>query len=158
MHIFSYRNTERGIYLRGSAKREERRRLRLAEQRATWEAEQAAKERRRLEVLQRQERINAIQEELREAGVKPNGRIFRQIEDRAMKLFGVTKIEILSPRRDQRIAFVRSFICYWACRRTTFSLPDIGRLLNRDHTSILAAKRRYPERRAKMGRVLREVR
>lgn len=158
MYVFSYRNTERGIYLRGTAKREERRLLRLAEQRAAWEAEQAAKERRRLEAFQRQERINSIQEELREAGIKPNGRTFRRIEDRAMKVFGVTHAEIMSHRRDQHIVAVRQFIAYWAVRLTDFSLPSIGRLMGKDHTTILHSKRQYPERRAKMGRYLRQVR
>ncbi len=158
MYAVSYRATERGIRNRSGSIWEKNRERRLVAQRAAWEAEQAEREKRKLEALKRQERVIAIQEELREAGIKPNGRTFRRIEERAMKVFGVTRTEIMSKRRDQHIVAVRQFIAYWTVRLTDFSLPSIGRLMGKDHTTILHSKRQYPERRAKMGRYLRKVR
>lgn len=81
------------------------------------------------------------------------------IERRACRVFRLTKVELLSKRRHRDVAFARQFIMYWACRLTIRSLPEIGRLMGgRDHTTCLHGKRVYPQKRAKMGRHLRQVR
>lgn len=72
---------------------------------------------------------------------------------------GVNHSEILSGRRNKRVAFARQAIMYWACRRTAMSLPEIGRRLGgKDHTTVLHGKSVYPKKRAAMGRNLRAVR
>lgn len=84
---------------------------------------------------------------------------YAQIERRACRLFKCTRDEIVSSRRHRDIVFVRQFIAYWASRRIGLSLPKIGKLMGgRDHTTILHHKRKYPEKRAAMGRTLRQVR
>jgi chromosomal replication initiation ATPase DnaA len=82
---------------------------------------------------------------------------YKRIEARAMKLFKVSRAEILSDRRAKEIVFARQFIVYWTCRLTRRSLPEIGRLMNRDHTTCMSSKRAYPRKRAKMGRTLRPI-
>ena len=84
---------------------------------------------------------------------------FQRTLNRLLPVFGISYTELKSHRRNRELAFARQAICYWLCRRTEMSLPQIGRLLGgRDHTSILHARRTYPEKRAKMGRKLRPTR
>lgn len=158
MYLFAYRNTERGIELRGTARREERRARRMAAQRTAWEAEERAREERRREALALEARQLEIQAELRAMGILPKPS-YHRIEERALKVFNITRAELRSHRRHQRLVMVRQFIAYWCVRLTDLSLPAIGRLMGgKDHTTILHHKRKYPERRAKMGRFLRPTR
>lgn len=117
----------------------------------------AEKERKRLAAeLADAERIEAAQGVAR-ASIPSNE--YERIERRALLLFGLRRIEILSARRTRILARCRMFICYWTCRRTRLSLPQIGRKMGgRDHTSILHSARRWPELRAAQGRKLRSAR
>ena len=82
-----------------------------------------------------------------------------RIVERACKVFKLTQLEIRSNRRHKRIVMARQFVFYWGARRTTLSLPRIGRLMGgRDHTTVMHGRDVYPVKRAKMGRHLREVR
>jgi chromosomal replication initiation ATPase DnaA len=84
---------------------------------------------------------------------------FKRIEQRACKVFKVSLVELRSARRNDRVAFARQFIYYWATRLTPMSLGQIGRLVGgRDHTTVFHGRDVYPKKRAKMGRHLREVR
>ena len=84
---------------------------------------------------------------------------FQRVLDRLMPVFGITYTELKSHRRNREVAFARQAICYWLCRRTEMSLPQIGRMLGgRDHSTILHAKKAYPAKRAEMGRKLRPTR
>lgn len=84
---------------------------------------------------------------------------FEKILYRVCTVFGVTVSELKSSRQGPEIAFARHAVCYWACRRTSMSLPQIGRLLgNRDHSTIHHGRNVYPQKRAKMGRALRKLR
>lgn len=84
---------------------------------------------------------------------------FQRIEARACKLFKIRRIELYSCGRQRRFAFARHFVMYWACRQTTLSLPQIGRLMGgRDHTTVLHGKDKYVEKRRDMGRTLRRAR
>jgi len=84
---------------------------------------------------------------------------YAEIEAKAIILFGVTKNELRSHRRNRDIVFVRQFIMYWASRMTELSTPLIGKLMGGfDHTTILHGKDAYVSKRAKMGRTLRNVR
>lgn len=84
---------------------------------------------------------------------------FQKLEATTFKLFGVTRSELYSKRRQREVTLARHFLMYWACRRTLLSLPQIGRLMGgRDHTTILHGKESYPKKRALHGRTLREAR
>lgn len=83
---------------------------------------------------------------------------FRRIEERACRIFRVSPSAIRSERRNRELATARQFIMYWAVRRTDLSYPLIGRLLGRDHTTIMHGREAYQKKRAKQGRTLRAVR
>lgn len=61
----------------------------------------------------------------------------------------VTRKELMSPERRRQVSHAR-FELYWRLRSHTwplggnkYSLPEIGRALNRDHTSVLHGLRRW---------------
>jgi len=58
------------------------------------------------------------------------------------RLFGLTLAELTGPRRCRSIARPR-LLAFWILRRTGLSLPRIGKLLNRDHTTVLAGIRSF---------------
>lgn len=157
MFAVAYRATERGIRDRADNENDERRQAIMRAQRALYEAK--LEEAQHIAEIRRvaAERAEAMADEMKAMGHRYR-HTYREIERRACKLFNVKPSDIRSARRHRDIVFVRSFICYWTCRLTVLSLPQIGRLMNRDHTSVLAAKIRYPERRGKMGRTLPFVR
>lgn len=53
--------------------------------------------------------------------------------------FDVTKEELLSKRRHQSLVLPRHIMYYLAYRFTGYTLPKLGSLLERDHTTILYA-------------------
>lgn len=83
---------------------------------------------------------------------------FDLILRRISKAMGLTPKEVLSDRRDKRVVLARHAVMYWCCRLSLRSLPQIGRLMNRDHTTIMHGRRVYVEKRKAMGRTLRPVR
>ena len=85
-----------------------------------------------------------------EEGFDSYGNVFR----RMCRVFDVSPAEMISPRRARHLIFARQAIMYWAYRRTTMSLPQIGKRLRRDHTTVLHGKDAYVEKRASMGRRL----
>jgi len=61
---------------------------------------------------------------------------------------GVTVNDMKSPRRDRAIIPAR-FEAIWRIKhKTMLSLPQIGRIFNRDHTTIIHAIRKHEERMA----------
>jgi len=56
--------------------------------------------------------------------------------------FGMRKMEILSHRRHRAIVLPRQVVMYLSRELTNRSLPEIGRLLGRDHTSVLHGVRK----------------
>lgn len=162
MQMFSFRQTERGIRERNAAQLVLDRAQRLSAQRAAWEAEEAARqaEKDRIERIRADatERARAFAAELKLAGFRYRPTI-AEIERRACRVFGVTKMELHSNRRFRSIVLAKQFVMYWAVRLTPLSLPQIGRCMGGfDHTTVLSGKRAYPEKRAKMGRYLRPTR
>jgi chromosomal replication initiation ATPase DnaA len=160
--MFAYRATERGIRERNIALIADERANRLAAQRAAWEAEQAARmaDRERIDRIRADavERAEAYAQELKQAGFRYRPTI-AEIERRACRVFGVTRLDLRSNRRFRSIAFAKQFIMYWAVRLTPLSTPQIGRLLGGlDHTTVLHGKIVYPQKRARMGRYLRPAR
>lgn len=86
-----------------------------------------------------------------EEGFDSFGNVFK----RMCKVFDVSPAEMVSNRRARHLILARQAIMYWAYRRTTMSLPQIGKRLRRDHTTVLHGKDAYVEKRAAMGRKLR---
>lgn len=81
------------------------------------------------------------------------------IERRICRALKVSKVDVRSKRRLRKIVLAKQAIAYWTYRLTNRSLPEIGRLLGgRDHTTVLHSMRKYPEKRAEMGRYLRPAR
>lgn len=63
---------------------------------------------------------------------------------------GISRIDLLSHRRDAIIVLARQFAMYRAKCETTKSYPEIGRLFGgRDHTTVMHAFRKTQERMAK---------
>lgn len=60
---------------------------------------------------------------------------------------GVSIEAITGPGAYQSIVRVRDEVC-WVLRRSGFSYPEIGIAVNRDHTSVMAAVRRFEARLA----------
>jgi chromosomal replication initiation ATPase DnaA len=135
---------------------------------ALQDAEERAVERKRAKTLQAEAaaRIEAARAELSNQKIvvyRLDGDQFQHtysmIEARALRLFRMTRAELRSNRRDKEIVFARQFIMYWTARLTQHSLPLIGRLMGgRDHTTCLHGRKAYIEKRARMGRTLRNKR
>ena len=60
--------------------------------------------------------------------------------------FGVTVQDIKGPARQKHIALARHCFCWRAYRECQRSMPEIGRFLNRDHTTVLNSIRRWEQR------------
>jgi chromosomal replication initiator protein len=77
--------------------------------------------------------------------VKPyDGMQLSKIVTRAVaQKHGISTIEIKSARQSKKIVTARNEAIYRIFCKTTFSLPLIGRLFNRDHTTIIHSLRRH---------------
>ena len=156
--MYAFQATERGIRERNSAGIAQERNLRLITQRASYEAEIAERERIERIRAEASERARAYVAELRSAGFRYRPSIV-EIERRACRVFGVTRMELHSDRRFRSLVLAKQFVMYWAVRLTPLSLPQIGRLVGgKDHTTVIHGKRLYPQKRAEMGRYLRPTR
>lgn len=71
----------------------------------------------------------------------------REIQDATCKYFSVKRSEMFSQRKNQRIANARMVAMYLACEKTDLSLPEIGRMFHRDHTTIYHGHRKIEKRR-----------
>lgn len=80
------------------------------------------------------------------------------IQKRAVRLFRVTLEQLNGPERTRHVADARQFVAYWASRLTGLSQPQIGKLIGRDHTTVLHGCKAYREKRAAMKRNLRPAR
>jgi hypothetical protein len=68
---------------------------------------------------------------------------WRDIVNEEARAGDVTLQEILSRRRQASLVAVRRRICWRIKNETMMSYPQIGRVLNRDHTSILHHVHKY---------------
>jgi len=56
--------------------------------------------------------------------------------------FDISRIDLISPRRDREVHNPR-MVAMWLCRRlTTSGYPTLGRLFERDHTSVIHSCRK----------------
>ena len=72
----------------------------------------------------------------------------RDIIQAASAASGVSVIDIVSRRRHGKLVYVRQLIMALARELTIASVCDIGRLMNRDHSTVLHGMRRHVERRS----------
>jgi chromosomal replication initiator protein len=81
--------------------------------------------------------------EAAETGEDEKGPPVADIITAVCKHFNVSRVDIMSPRREQRVVWPRQVGMYLAGTITKRSLPDIGRRYGgRDHTTVLYAVRK----------------
>lgn len=106
----------------------------------------------------RREREQDIIDRIALAAIREARTEFQWILAVTMRLFRVSRADLMGHGRNKKIANARQFVMYWTRRRTTMSYPQIGRLLGgKDHTTIYFGCKAYVRKRALMGRYLREV-
>jgi hypothetical protein len=62
--------------------------------------------------------------------------------------YGISRNDILSPRRDKDVVRPRQVAAYLSKELTCRSLPEIGRRMDRDHSTIIHSVRRINQRLA----------
>ena len=78
---------------------------------------------------------------------RPVRRTVEDVQAAACDAFGITREELLSASRSQRLVWPRQVAMYLARELTDQTLPAIGRAFgNRDHTTVMHACRRTAER------------
>lgn len=82
---------------------------------------------------------------------------FAKVERRICRALKLSATQLRSRSRSAQLVFARQAIAYWACRRTKLSMPEIGRKLSLDHTTVLHGRAMYPAKRKAMGRHLRAL-
>lgn len=65
-----------------------------------------------------------------------------QIKRATSEHYGVANVMLMSSNRQRKVARPRQVAMYLSRRLTTRSLPEIGRLFRRDHTTVIHAMRR----------------
>lgn len=75
----------------------------------------------------------------------------------AAELFGVAPEELIGPRRAQPLALRRQLAMAAAARNPLLSYPAIGQAFERDHTTVMHARRRVDARAREDGAIERLV-
>lgn len=70
----------------------------------------------------------------------------RDIQDAVCRSYALDRRALLSERRGRRVAWPRQVGMYLAWELTGFSLPRIGRLFGRDHSTVAHALKVVPRR------------
>ncbi len=65
----------------------------------------------------------------------------RAIQEAICTVCGVSREDLLSPKRSSRVSHARQLAMYLAREETSISLAQIAREFNRDHTTVLHAIR-----------------
>ena len=88
---------------------------------------------------------------------KPQPVFVKHIQDTVAAYFGFHPRLMTSAERGRNIARPRQIAMFLAHELTGKSLPDIGKLFNRDHTTVLHAIREVPKRMYADAEVLLDV-
>jgi len=75
----------------------------------------------------------------------------RQIGELAARDFGIPFIKLRGSRCSQRVVLCRHIAIYLARELTPAGSVEIGRVFNRDHSSVLYAAKRIEQRLADQG-------
>ncbi|MBP8235322.1 MAG: hypothetical protein KAY22_23790 [Rhizorhabdus sp.] len=141
MFAVSTRHTEAGAKRIASERRATPRRDALAAASLEWASRQAAKKEAE---DQRKARMDALAIE-RRALIKldrPPGHAIRAMIDLVARMHGATYDEVMSKSRRHRVVMARqAAMCAVAYKRPDYSLPMLGRIFKRDHTTVLYALR-----------------
>ena len=62
------------------------------------------------------------------------------------KRYDISKDDILSKKRDQNIAYARNVSIYVIRSVTQMSFPEIGKIFNRDHSTIMSSNKVIQEK------------
>ena len=81
-----------------------------------------------------------------------------EIKRRVCKALKVSHLALMSESREEKVVMAKHAVFYWAARRTGHSIAQLGRMMGKDHTTVLHGMKVYPKKRAKMGRTLRDAR
>jgi len=73
-------------------------------------------------------------------------RALRQLVADIALIYGISTTDIYSKRRTRKICAARHHVMFEISHRTEWSLPQIGRFLDRDHTTVLHGIRLHKER------------
>lgn len=77
----------------------------------------------------------------------------RQIARRTAERHGVSLDDMMGLSRRPRIAQARQEAMHEIRQATTFSLPQIGRFFNRDHTTVIHGVRAHEQRMIERGEI-----
>jgi chromosomal replication initiator protein len=81
--------------------------------------------------------VNSLESSLRDIVAAPKTLTPKQILDAVIRFFHVNERDLLGHRRSQDLVRPRQIAMYLARKETQASLPEIGLILGRDHTTIL---------------------
>lgn len=97
--------------------------------------------------------------ELRHFGIKRSEiEMYEHVEAIVARATGISARELRSESRARHLILPRQCLMYWARRRLNISFPLLGRLMCRDHSTVLYGTRSYIAKRRAKGRRLYEVR
>ena len=101
--------------------------------------------RQKAEVVEREQRAAKLAEEVRVRREELQPR-WKKIVNEVVKEHGIPFKILLSDRRSYPVIRARQE-CYWQLyTKTTMSMPAIGKVLKRDHTTVLYGIRKHCER------------
>lgn len=141
MFAVSTRHTEAGARRLANERRATPRRDALVAAAREWERQRAAKKQADDERQARRDELARERRELIKLD-RPPGHAIRAIIDLVARMHGATHEEVMSRSRQHHIVIARqAAICAVAHKRPDYSLPMLGRIFRRDHTSILHALR-----------------
>jgi chromosomal replication initiator protein len=83
----------------------------------------------------------------RHAMAVPKALVVQAIVNATALAFGASPEAVTGRSRSKSLAEARTVVCYVTRRCTRLSYPEIGRALDRDHTTIISAVQRVAERR-----------
>lgn len=69
-----------------------------------------------------------------------------KIIDATAAVTGVSRLQMMSKRRTPKYATARHIVMYLATQMTEMSLPQIARVMNRDHTTVYYAVNKIEKR------------
>lgn len=75
------------------------------------------------------------------------GPIIRQIQELVARVYGVDRAALLSHTKTKNLALARGVAIYISRMTTDMSLPELGSVFDRDHTTVLSAVRRIAKQR-----------
>ena len=141
MFAVSTRHTDAGSQRLANDRRSTPQRDALIAASKEWLCKQAEKEREEEARLQRRLALEQERRELMRLDRPPPG-VLKDMIGLVARMHGATYDEVISKSRRHRVVMARqAAMCAVACKRPDYSLPMLGRIFKRDHTTVLYALR-----------------